>query len=147
VDGDTFLNHVRPGGTLVIERLRPALRQLVNGIHALHEAKRLHRDLKPANALVDTTGRVVILDFGMVRELDTSEPGMTHTQVVGTPAYMAPEQLLDGHVSEASDWYAVGVMLFEALTGMLPRRQSTANSVSPAAPWPALKVDAASDLV
>ena len=117
VDGVDFLAHVRDGGPGAPERLRAALAQLVAGLAALHAAGKLHRDIKPSNVLVTREGRVVILDFGLVHELaGAGGPA----QVVGTPAYMAPEQLLGAPPSTASDWYAVGVMLFEALTGRLP---------------------------
>jgi serine/threonine protein kinase len=123
VDGENFLEHVRPGGRCNLDRLRAALAQLTDGIQALHAAQRLHRDLKPANALVTPAGRVVILDFSLVHEMDPLVPHASRTLVAGTPAYMAPEQILDGHMSEAADWYAVGVMLFEALTGVLPHSE------------------------
>jgi serine/threonine protein kinase len=97
---------------------------LVEGVQALHAAKRLHRDLKPGNVLVTSSGRVVVLDFGLVRELDLLVGERSQTMVGGTPDYMAPEQALQGQVSEASDWYAVGVMLFQALAGKLPRMGS-----------------------
>ena len=124
VDGENFLEYVRPEGRCDLNRLRVALGQLADGIHALHAAHRLHRDLKPANALVTRAGRVVVLDFSLVHEVDPLIPHSSRTQVAGTPAYMAPEQVLDGHVSEAADWYAVGVMLFQALTGVLPHAES-----------------------
>jgi serine/threonine protein kinase len=124
VDGEHFLEYVRPGGSCNLPRLRDALRQLTEGIQALHTARRLHRDLKPANALVTPAGRVVILDFSLVHEVDTVLPHASRTLVAGTPAYMAPEQVLDGHVSEAADWFATGVMLFQALTGVLPHTES-----------------------
>ena len=124
VDGVTFLEYVRPGGRVDLQRLRAALCQLTEGIQALHAARRLHRDLKPANALVTPAGRVVILDFSLVHEADTLIPNASRTLVAGTPAYIAPEQILDGHVSEAADWYAVGVMLFQALTSVLPHTES-----------------------
>lgn len=121
VPGLPFDEWVRPEGVLDETRLRSALRQLVAGTRAIHAAGKLHCDLKPSNVLVTAAGRLVILDLGLVadpaggvgRTLDDRAMG-------GTPAYMAPEQVTDGGLCPASDWYAVGVMLFEALTGRLP---------------------------
>src|SRR5262249_45261543 len=108
VDGENFLEYVRGGGRCDLHRLRAALGQLTEGIQALHVAQRLHLDLKPANALVTAAGRVVVLDFSLVHEVDASIQNPSRMQVAGTPAYMAPEQLLGAQVSEAADWYAVG---------------------------------------
>jgi tRNA A-37 threonylcarbamoyl transferase component Bud32/tetratricopeptide (TPR) repeat protein len=95
--------------------------ELASGIYALHRAGLLHRDLKPSNVLVAKEGRVVVLDFGLVRELDHHATQLTQDgTVAGTPAYMAPEQALGETLTEASDWYAFGVMLYESLAGSLP---------------------------
>jgi serine/threonine protein kinase len=101
-----------------IARLRAALAQLVDGLLALHAAGKLHRDIKPSNILVTAEGRVVVLDFGLVQELAPRAP--PDDEVAGTPAYMSPEQAAGRTLSPASDWYAVGVILFQALTGQRP---------------------------
>src|SRR4051812_12816363 len=80
----------------------------------------LHRDLKPSNVIV-VDHRVVVLDFGLVRQLSLEANTLTEDgRVAGTPAYMAPEQLLGKELTAAADWYAFGVMLYEAVCGELP---------------------------
>lgn len=130
VDGTNFLDYVRPGssregppssdlvahdGVLDAERLRLAVRQLAGGIIALHASGVIHRDVKPENVLVTGAGRVVLLDFGIAIHEDR-----VRAELAGTVAYMAPEQIAGLEATEASDWYAVGVVLYEALTGRLP---------------------------
>ena len=108
---------------LDLARLDDALPQLIDGVLALHVAGKLHRDLKPSNVLVAGDGRVVLLDFGLIATVhhEAENPDLTHDQAaVGTPVYMSPEQAADRPLTPASDWYAVGVMLYEALTGRRP---------------------------
>jgi len=112
---------VRRGGRLDLRRLRGALAQLVEGVAALHGAGKLHRDLKPANVMVTAEGRLVLLDFGLVSELSHDS---TDSLICGTPHYMSPEMAGGRALGEAADWYSVGVMLFEALTGALPHSGS-----------------------
>lgn len=108
----------------VAQRLRRALAQLALGVDALHRAGKLHRDLKPSNVLVSEDGELVVLDFGLVQDLNLEEEQSFVPQVSGTLAYMSPEQMLGERLSAASDWYSVGVMLYQALTGRLPHGSS-----------------------
>jgi eukaryotic-like serine/threonine-protein kinase len=131
VEGVSFIDWVRPGraagpgrprgdiqtGALDERRLRDALIQLADALVALHRAGKLHRDLKPSNVLVTRRGRLVLLDFGLVTGVAEGDP---ERLAVGTPAYMSPEQASDQPLGEPSDWYAVGAMLYEAMTGRRP---------------------------
>jgi tetratricopeptide (TPR) repeat protein len=101
--------------------LRAALAQLVAGVAALHDAGKVHRDIKPSNILVEDDGRVVLLDFGLVAEFGAADTTLVpDDRVVGTVAFMAPEQALGSAPEAAMDWYAVGVVLYGALTGRFP---------------------------
>lgn len=104
--------------TLDPDRVIPTVQQLCAGVHAMHEMGCVHRDLKPTNVLVTEQGRVVVLDFGLAKQSGSntlSDEGMS-----GTPAYMAPEQVLEQPCLPAADWYAVGTMIYEVLTGRCP---------------------------
>jgi len=130
VEGVSFIDWIRPSdlvGTrpradIVIAsldegRLRATLAQLADALVALHDAGKLHRDLKPSNVLVTAAGHLTLLDFGLVTSLAEGNPDKL---AVGTPLYMSPEQASDQQLGAASDWYAVGAMLYEALTGRRP---------------------------
>ncbi len=102
------------------QRLRGALPQLARGLIRLHQAGKVHRDIKPSNILVTNQGRLVLLDFGLVVQTDAIDDFSQEGHLVGTADYMAPEQTLGQRPTAATDWYAVGVLLYEALTGCLP---------------------------
>ncbi|HEX3344323.1 MAG TPA: AAA family ATPase, partial [Polyangiaceae bacterium] len=100
-------------------RLRASLAQLARGLAALHAAEKVHRDIKPSNILVTPSGRVVLLDFGLVTDTAARRLGGDDS-LLGTVGYMAPEQARLGRVGSKADWYAVGVLLYFALCGRLP---------------------------
>jgi serine/threonine protein kinase len=101
------------------ERARRALTQLARAVRYLHQRKMLHRDIKPRNIRMTAEGDLKLLDFGLVR--DVSHDSGTSTQIMaGTAAYMAPELLTNPTLRETSDWYSVGAVLYEALTGKPP---------------------------
>lgn len=122
LDGHDLVEHVRDasdgGGRLDLTRVTPLVPQLVHGLRAIHDAGLLHRDIKPSNAMVTSAGRLVLLDFGLATSRH-GNPLAGGPSLTGTMDYMAPEQAW-GTSSKASDWYAVGAMLYEALTGSVP---------------------------
>src|SRR5262249_38968241 len=121
VDGSDLLGYVRPRGRLDVARLRATFGQLCDGLRALHGAGKVHRDIKPSNVRVTDKGRVGLLDLGLVTDVPRGRAARTPSdQVVGTATYMAPEQAQSKPVSAAADWYAAGVVLYEALTGEVP---------------------------
>ncbi|MGZ3438484.1 MAG: serine/threonine-protein kinase, partial [Polyangia bacterium] len=101
-----------------VARLRSALVELARGVTALHAAGVVHRDIKPSNIMVEKSARVVLLDFGLAQS--AARPGESDIRVVGTADYMAPEQASGRKVGPEADWYSVGVVLYEALTGGVP---------------------------
>ena len=126
VGGDDFVTHVRGGVrgspfAELRERFLLTAPQLVAGVSALHAAGHLHRDIKPGNIKVDAGGRVVLLDFDLVAPIARRLPmDFASAELAGTFAYMAPEQMQGARIGPAADWYGVGVVLYESLTGELP---------------------------
>jgi len=130
IRGGNFIEYVRgtpfaSAGAADPIRLARAVPQLAMGLVTLHSAGKLHRDIKPSNVLVGAEDhRVVLLDFGLVLDNDLFSRGSNTAATSGTPAYMSPEQSEGARLGPPSDWYAVGIMLYEALTGRVPFRGS-----------------------
>ncbi len=118
IEGEEIVAYCRPGGRVDHDRVRRSFAQLTAAIDALHSSGKVHRDVKPANVLVDGAGRTVLLDFGLL--FDPLATEVVEGSVVGTAAYMAPEQAASRTVGPAADWYGFGAVLYEALTGVQP---------------------------
>ncbi|WP_375770837.1 serine/threonine protein kinase [Archangium gephyra] len=123
VTGQTLRALVREGGPLPVKRALGIVRQVLAGLAHAHAQGIVHRDIKPDNIiLTEAIGlgdQVRILDFGLARLRDTVT-GLTTGLAVGTPGYMAPEQIRAGAIDARTDLYSVGVLLFELLTGARP---------------------------
>lgn len=119
VDGPNLKEYVRDEGPLTVEEALSFARQILDGLAAIHDEGIVHRDVKPQNVLIDAGLKAKITDFGVA--FVAVDPGLTETgMAVGTAAYMAPEQASGEQVGPGADLYAVGVILYELLTGRLP---------------------------
>jgi tetratricopeptide (TPR) repeat protein/predicted Ser/Thr protein kinase len=101
------------------------LRQVCAALEAAHVEGVVHRDLKPQNIMLEASGRVVVMDFGLARSMEAS--GLTQAgAIMGTPAYMSPEQAKGMPADERSDIFALGIILYQMLTGVVPFKAETA---------------------
>jgi tetratricopeptide (TPR) repeat protein/TolB-like protein len=130
VEGRSLRQVLRGEGPLSPDRAVAIARQLALALEAAHDEGIIHRDLKPPNVLVDDAGRAWITDFGVARSLRDRGPTRTGS-VIGTLAYLSPEQARGEQVDGRSDLYALGILLFEMLTGELPFKSgSTAEDLA-----------------
>jgi serine/threonine-protein kinase len=113
VDGETLASLLRRIGRMPRDKALDIARQLCAGLGAAHDVGVLHRDIKPTNIMVDGRGRVRLMDFGLAVPVGGSLVG----EIAGTAAYMAPEQLAGDRVTERTDIYALGIVLYEVFTG------------------------------
>ncbi len=119
LQGETLAVRLANGGPMAPQDALPLALQMCDGLTAAHTSGVLHRDLKPGNVFL-VGGRAVIIDFGLASAMDHSGSLTSAGAVVGTLAYMAPEQLDGGTATTATDVYALGVILHEMLAGTKP---------------------------
>ncbi|HUR34064.1 MAG TPA: serine/threonine-protein kinase [Vicinamibacterales bacterium] len=124
VRGETLDQLSVRGGPLAPERAAYLVAQVLNGLGYAHRAGIVHRDLKPANVMLTDTGAVKIMDFGIARVLG-GEHLTSDGTMMGTPAYMAPEQVIGKDIDARADLYSAGVVFYRLLTGCLPFQADT----------------------
>jgi serine/threonine-protein kinase len=125
--GTTLKAHAVAHRPLSLGDAQPIVRQILAGIGAAHAVDVVHADLKPSNVLIGANGRVVVTDFGLALPCcATLGCACEMPHLIGTPAYMAPEQVAGGTVLDGTDLFSFGVIVFELLTGDLPYHGATA---------------------
>lgn len=129
VEGGTLRELLSERGPMPPHAVVAVLRPVLGGLAAAHRAGLVHRDVKPENVLISDDGEVKIADFGLVRAIAAA--GITSSSVIlGTAAYLSPEQVRDGTASRRSDVYSAGILTYELLTGRTPFTGDTALSVA-----------------
>ena len=118
--GNTLADRIATGPVLTEAEARAYGRQVLGALEAAHHVGMIHRDVKPGNILLTGEGSAKIADFGIAKSLDVSADLTGTGQLIGTPAYLAPEQLGGDPASPLSDLYALGVVLYEGLVGRKP---------------------------
>jgi serine/threonine protein kinase len=120
VDGETLEEMVRRRGPIPADVCVPLVKQALLGLAAAHRLGIVHRDLKPSNLMLNKEGTVKVVDFGIAKKIE-GEVRLTATNTtVGTPMYMAPEQIMGKPVDSRTDIYSMGVVLYELLAGQVP---------------------------
>jgi serine/threonine protein kinase len=123
IEGESLAQRLaRQGPVQDLAQAVALIRQVLDALEAVHAHAIIHRDLKPSNVLLDSAGRAILTDFGLARPTEGADQLTSEGVVVGTPAYMAPEQAA-GQAEAVGPWtdvYSVGVILYQMLTGRLP---------------------------
>src|SRR6195952_2083239 len=129
VDGATLRDLLKQQGALSVPVALSILEPVLSALGAAHEAGLVHRDVKPENVLISSRGEVKVADFGLVRAV-TSTTMATGDVILGTVAYLSPEQVSTGYADARSDVYSAGILGFEMLTGAPPFTGDNAISVA-----------------
>jgi len=125
IEGKDLASLIRDEGRLSFERCADVMFQVCTALDAAHSEGVVHRDLKPQNIMMEKSGRVIVMDFGIARTMEQGA-GMTHTgALIGTPDYMSPEQVMGEHVDARSDLFTLGVIFYQLLVGQLPYKADT----------------------
>jgi len=122
IDGQPLDRLIAEGKLKDLRRIADITLKIARGLHKAHEQGIMHRDLKPANIMIDRDGEPIVMDFGLARKVDEDTNITTPGKILGTPAYMSPEQV-DGDpkkIGHATDIYSLGVVLYQMLTGRVP---------------------------
>jgi serine/threonine-protein kinase len=131
VEGRTLRDVLLEEGRLLPERALEVVADICGALDVAHRAGIVHRDIKPANVMITRTGEVKVMDFGIARAVAESGATMTQTAaVIGTAAYLSPEQARGEHVDARSDLYSTGCLLYELLTGAPPFTGDSAVAVA-----------------
>lgn len=130
VPGRTLRDVVREFGPLTPEQALVLLDPILEALSAAHAAGFVHRDIKPENVLIANDGRVKVADFGLARAMSGSTSSATTGMIIGTVAYLSPEQVERGDADERSDIYAAGICLYEMVTGSVPHEGESPLSVA-----------------
>jgi tRNA A-37 threonylcarbamoyl transferase component Bud32 len=128
IQGGTLASRLQ-GQPLPLEQVVEIIRQVGGALDYAHKKGLVHRDVKPANVLLDEGGNCLLSDFGIARMVETSVHLTTTGGLVGTPAYMAPEQGLGKKADARTDIYALGIVLYQLVTGRVPFRAETPIAV------------------
>ncbi|WP_026129609.1 Stk1 family PASTA domain-containing Ser/Thr kinase [Nocardiopsis prasina] len=131
VPGQTLRDLLKEHGRLAPKQALNFMASVLAALGAAHQAGMVHRDVKPENVLISKDGRVKVADFGLARAVEQSNQGLTRTgTLMGTAAYLAPEQIEKGTADARSDVYAAGIMLYELLTGGQPHTGETPIAIA-----------------
>ena len=130
VPGHTVRDVLRTHGALPPAQALAIIDPVLQALAAAHRAGYIHRDVKPENVLISEDGRVKVTDFGLARAIEGADSGKTHGLLLGTVAYLSPEQVEHDHTDARSDVYSAGILLFELVTGQVPFTASAPMQVA-----------------